>query len=85
VIKIIHSDKDNTWKYDTNGIKITEYIINPILMQIHCLMSQYITLCDETNDTYKIAAKLIYEIEEKTLHRKILIHIAPYFQPEFNV
>lgn len=78
------------WVKDMQGADISKNIINPILKEIKNMLQKYIK-CNINNDltfdelerlqNYKDSAlKLIKDINEKKIQRKILNYIAPYFQ-----
>jgi hypothetical protein len=86
-------NKENVWLKDINGVCITRHIIDPFLKEIKKLLQQYVKDCsvhygktyeqiekDQNNGTFAI--KIIQEINEKELHKKILKYIAPHFQLE---
>lgn len=97
VVRQALNQKEAIWHPDKKGICLTKYIITPILDEIYSMMVEYKELCKvrakntETSDQYeKIheqstnAISIIYEINQKILHKKILAYVAPYFQLELN-
>lgn len=88
------TNKDQfVWQPDKKGIILTEKIITPMLDDIHALMTKHNECCsinikdsyfgDQYDWLYKQSANaisVIYDINQKTLHHKILLHIAPHFQ-----
>lgn len=86
--------KNPSWQSDKKGILITEYIITPALEFIFILMKNYVDACkikikDTDGDQFEkiynqseSALLVIHEINQKKLHHKILLNIAPHFQLE---
>jgi hypothetical protein len=98
LVRHVLNKTDKVWLKDTNGVCITKHIITPILEEIKNLIDVYIKACDKKmhlphtpiNEFDKLhssgfhGVKILYEIEQKILHHKILLHIAPYFQIQIN-
>lgn len=94
IVRQILNKKDKTWLHDKNGTCLTKHIIDPLLKEIKKLLQKYVKLLDTDNETKTLneleksqaqgmfAVKIIYEINEKELHKKILRYIAPHFQLE---
>lgn len=91
------SKNESMWHPDKKGITLTKNIISPVSDEIFTLMKAYSHTCKITiNDAqfeyqkeeiYKkseTAIEIIKEINLKTLHHKILLFIAPYFQLELD-
>lgn len=89
------NQNDLIWRPDAKGVCLTNHIITPILNEIFSMMTEYKDLCKErvkdaqTSEQHeKIhnqstnALGVIYDINQKILHKKILTYIAPYFQLE---
>jgi hypothetical protein len=81
------------WHSDKKGVVLTKKIITPILENVKSLMEDFVDLCkkniedgqlDEMLDQSENAIKVVYEINQKILHQKILRYIAPYFQLELD-
>ena len=96
-VRLALSKTNVVWQPDPKGICLTKYIITPILDEIFSMMTDYKELCDErmknseTSDQCdKIhkqstnSLEIIYDINQKNLHRKILTYVAPYFQLELK-
>jgi len=81
-------DKKAIWKHDLKGVKITEYIINPLLDCIKENISKYLnnltydntTYCKEKSDQDMIIAKIYIFIDSKAFTYDILNYIAPSFK-----
>lgn len=97
VVRQALNQNEAIWHPDKKGICLTKYIITPILDEIFSMMSDYKNLCNErmknsqtSEQREKIheqstnALKVIYEINQKELHKDILKYIAPYFQLELT-
>jgi hypothetical protein len=94
IVRQILNKKDKTWLHDKNGTCLTKHIIDPLLKEIKKMLQKYVKELDEDNDKKTLeeleksqtrgmfAVKIIYEITEKELHKKILRYIAPQFQLE---
>jgi hypothetical protein len=96
LVRQILNKTDIVWLKDSNGVCITKHIIDPILAEIRALMETYKKTCaktmelpDTSEQTYDRlyvngynALKVIYSIDQKILHHKILTFIAPHFQLE---
>ena len=90
IVRQILNQTEHVWLKDINGICLEKYIISPILEEIKLIMKNYIKDCYtdmSSNDVIEtlgnkptIAMKIIYEINQKELHKKILDFIAPHFQ-----
>lgn len=94
LVRHVLNKTDKVWLKDSNGVCITKHVITPILAEIRKLIDVYIKLCNEkmhlphtpTSDFDKFhnigfhGVKILYEIDQKILHHKILLYIAPYFQ-----
>lgn len=81
------------WKKDMNGTVIVKNIINPILKKVLSMLQEYIVMVkekskksktiyeiEELNNNSMITLKIIIDINNKSLHKQILKHIAPQFQ-----
>lgn len=91
-------NKDQSvWHPDKKGIILTKNIITPMMDDIHILMTNYIELCrtnmksaefgykrEEIHEQSESAIRVIYDINQKILHHKILLYIAPYFHLKLN-
>lgn len=97
VVRQALNQNEAVWHPDKKGICLTKYIITPILDEIFSMMTDYTNLCNERRknaqtseqrekiqDQSTNALKVIYEINQKELHKDILKYIAPYFQLELN-
>jgi uncharacterized C2H2 Zn-finger protein len=87
-------NKKPQWGKDMNGVVIIKNIINPILKKVLSLLQDYTQLVKEkSKDTVTqmyemeemenngiVAVNIIRDINNKTLHKQILKHIAPEFQ-----
>lgn len=94
LVRHVLNKTDKVWLKDSNGICITKHIITPILAEIRKLIDVYIKLCNEkmhfphtpVSEFDKLhnsgfhGVKILYEIDQKILHHKILLYIAPHFQ-----
>lgn len=84
------------WDTDTQGIYLTENIITPMLDEIKIMLQEYITLnkakmstvsffqCEILNERSENASKAVFDINQKKLHRKILLYIAPHFKLDLH-
>lgn len=97
VVRQALNQNESIWHPDKKGVCLTKYIITPILDEIYSMMIEYKELCKErtknaqTPEQYEkiheqstSAIDIIYEINQKILHKKILTYIAPYFQLELT-
>jgi hypothetical protein len=88
---------ESVWHPDKKGIVLTKNIITPMLNDIFILMENYVAVCktniknaefdyqrENIHKQSENALSVIYEINQKILHRKILLYIAPYFQLEIE-
>lgn len=94
LVRHVLNKTDKVWLKDSNGVCITKHIITPILAEIRKLIDIYIKAChakmqlphtptsefDKLHDSGFHGVKILYEIDQKILHHKILLYIAPYFQ-----
>lgn len=87
--------KDNSvWQNDPHGIYLTKYIITPMLDEVKIICVEYVDAnkikmqtceidqCETLDAGSKSALDTIFNINQKTLHKKILRFIAPYFHLE---
>ena len=85
-------DKNNKiWIKDKKGTVITDFIIVPFLEEIKAMISEYMTICysmiktsnsetvEKLTEKMCYIGKIIYDINTKELHFKILKYIAPNF------
>jgi hypothetical protein len=96
VVRQALNQNDAVWHPDKKGVCLTKHIITPILNEIFVMMTDYKELCDERmkeatpaqyekiHNQSKNAVSVIYDINQKILHGRILTYIAPYFQLELN-
>jgi hypothetical protein len=94
IVRQILNKREKTWLHDKKGTCLTKYIVDPILKEIKKLLQRYVKENSENiqKSTFEemekiqnngmIAVNIIYEINEKELHKKILKYIAPHFQLE---
>ncbi len=81
------------WVKDGEGIRITDLVVSPLLKRISVIMNEYIEDLDDLNNDKKTtnhmradnvakmetSNEVIAQIKLNQLHKKIVKHIAPYF------
>lgn len=94
IVRQILNKTDKTWLQDNRGSCLTKHIIEPLLKEIKKLLQKYIKLSEKNLESKSLeeieksqnkgmlAVKIIYDINDKSLHKKILRYIAPLFQLE---
>jgi len=94
IVRQVLNKTDKVWLKDFNGVCVIKHIIDPILEEVKKLLLEHIKHCNEmiedpnTNieefdkiyNNVQHILKIIYEINQKELHNKILKYIAPHFQ-----
>lgn len=93
IVRGITNKDQSAWHPDKKGIILTDKIITPMLDDVRTLMTKHNKSCsvniknsdfeDQYDWLYKQsthAVSVIYDINQKILHHKILLHIAPHFQ-----
>lgn len=96
IVRQALSQNENIWYPDKKGICLLKHIIVPVLDEVKRIMQKYVKDCYELmansseSDFIKIGGQMshgtqiIYEINQKELHHKVLNYIAPYFQLELS-
>jgi hypothetical protein len=96
IVRQVLNENEKIWLQDKKGICVIKYIIGPVLEEVKLMMKEYSNKCfsemmsgqsnDMQNLTDKISSstKLIYDINQKEIHQKILNYIAPYFQIDLS-
>jgi hypothetical protein len=94
IVRQILNKTDKTWLTDKKGVCLTKHIIEPLLKEIKKLLQKYVKALEEHQELKSLeeieksqnkgtfAVKIIYDINDKSLHKKILRYIAPHFQLE---
>jgi hypothetical protein len=94
LVRQILNKTDKVWLKDLNGVCVTKHVIDPILEEIKTMMQNFMKECDKLmqepdiplyefdkiNNNRSYCLKVIYEINQKILHHKILMFIARYFE-----
>jgi hypothetical protein len=87
-------NKKPQWEKDMNGVVIVKNIINPILKKVLTILQDYTKMVkeksndntmqiheiEELEENGMVAVNITIDINNKTLHKQILKHIAPEFQ-----
>jgi hypothetical protein len=88
------NQNEAVWQPDKKGVCLTRHIITPLLEEIKVEMQDYTVICKSRmkkalhsqweiiNQQSTHAIEIIYEINQKILHQRVLHYIAPYFQLE---
>jgi hypothetical protein len=96
IVRQAINQNETIWQPDKKGICLTRYIITPMLEEIKSLLQDYTKICElrlkkcnmiqceQINQQSTNAVSVIYEINQKILHEKVLKYIAPYFQLELT-
>jgi hypothetical protein len=96
IVRQVINQNEAVWRPDKKGVCLSKYIITPMLEAIKILLIEYsklckskmqsvdISQCEKISEQNKNSIEVIYEINQKILHHKILNHIAPYFQLELT-
>lgn len=96
IVRQVINQNEAVWRPDKKGTCLSKYIITPMLEAIKILLIEYsklckskiqgfkISQCEKISEQNKNSIEVIYEINQKILHHKILNYIAPYFQLELN-
>lgn len=91
IVKELINTTNTDWQVDKKGIKITKYIIEPMLTYIENLIRSYIENFDTHTNLYKpkeaeykmmklkYATDIIKIIEDRVLHDDILKYISSHF------
>ena len=88
IIKELLKDDTSNWLVDKNGVKIRQYIIQPLLKQIRKEITTHVESIDiydpninleEYTENFQTAHKVINNIDNGSLERNILKSITPYF------
>jgi hypothetical protein len=94
VIRNAVSDSRVVWSTDKNGILVTEIVIKPILNYVKPILRKFNSDCSneiinnpklsnskmtEISEYQKLTIQIIMLIENKTLERDIIRHMAPHF------
>lgn len=95
LVRQVLNKTDKTWLKDMKGTCLGKHIITPIFKEIKKMMQDHIKKLDSVNyDELSIselekletngalALKIIYDINQKNLHPKVLSHIVSSFQLE---
>ena len=94
IVRQILNKTEKVWLKDFNGVCVTQHVISPILEKIKKMMIKYGKKCHEEMNNPNIhedrfnklcenqstSLKVIYDINQKKLHHKILLYLAPHFQ-----
>lgn len=92
IIRELINNKNTNWVVDKKGIKITQYIIDPLLDYIKNVVQDFIleratfhhfdefdTKIEKLLEQLNISAQIIKSIDDKLLSNNINKYIAPYF------
>jgi hypothetical protein len=94
IVRQLLNKKEKVWLQDSNGTCLVNHIIDPLLKEIKKMLQKYVKELeknreymsfdelDRMNNNGMYAVNIIYDINKKTLHQKILRYIAPHFQLE---
>jgi hypothetical protein len=85
---------EKIWMQDKKGVCLTQLVIEPIIEEIRVIIFDYCDLCksqmkvanlkeiEKLSENVFYILKIMYEINTKEIHSKILKYIAPHFQLE---